>query len=790
MSVVAETNERLSKPRLGPWIAEELLGRGAAGDVWRARHRETGVVAAVKTVRSPREAFLRAQRREIDALARVEHPGVVRVLGSGFESGVPYCAMELVRGTTLRAWRSDASARESASSTAIDIVARVALALSVVHGRGIVHRDLKPENIIIKADGTPVLVDFGLATDFRGGHHRESLSSEGGMVGSAAYMAPEQVDGDVVDARADLYALGCILYELLAGSPPFTGTLRSVLSAHRTERPAALSTRARDVPPALESLTMRLLEKLPRDRFGYAEDVARVLVANGANVLREASGASELYLYRPPLIAREGTVATLEGLVRDANAGNGRLAALVGPSGIGKTRLAVDLMRRAERMHVRVLAASCWSRAGQATSNASGGASSHALRAALDVVADRCREWGADEAKRVLGGRARVLEVLAPSMSNVPGLEQEPEPESVHPEAARQRIVEAICDTFAALAESDPILLVIDDVQWADDLTLAFLEFVVRTRRFESAAILVVVTVRVEETHRRLDDWLSQPGVAALEIQRLDRASLQAMIGEMLGTSELSDRVIATVADHVDGNPFFTGEYLRLLVTDGLLRRDDAGRWQLGRAGASTTGTPGDLSRVPESIGELLQRRIVTMSACARHVANAAAVLTAEADDATLCALSVSLPSTSIPRSTNCGAGWSSSTGKSDSDSRTTSFAKLCMRILRPRIESSSTSVPRRPSSPSPPGALSPSHAARSGTIISPQTCPSKPRPTSLPRPCATPHCSRTRTQCATSRHCSQSPIDWVLHSSKKRRGDASWRTRLPGSAESTTHGA
>ncbi|MFN7971923.1 MAG: serine/threonine-protein kinase [Acidobacteriota bacterium] len=335
---------------IGPFTLVRLLGAGGMGTVWEATD-DAGRRVAVKTVKVADPRLLESIRREIRVLSELVHPGIVRILADGIHDEAPWYAMPLLPGTTLSAhiraaastrpvvpgegdwWTSrlplpipstevlprsaaadspgrDCDPRPAAggdlASTAF-LVRQLCGPLAYMHGEGLVHRDLKPANVLIGPGDVPVIIDFGLMTRFAGARSREDMDA---LVsgGTAGYVAPEQLRGETVDARADLYALGCLFYELLTGTRPFEGHPSAVIWQHLTVEPAPPSHRAGGVPPEIDDLVMRLLAKDPRNRIGYAEIVDRRLerFTNGAVV---APTRSRPYLYRAGLQGRDEPLA-------------------------------------------------------------------------------------------------------------------------------------------------------------------------------------------------------------------------------------------------------------------------------------------------------------------------------------------------------------------------------------------------------------------------------------------------------------------------------------------------
>lgn len=227
-------------------------------------------------------------QREIALMAKLVHPGIVALFDSGEADGRLFYVMPLVGGETLR--ERLARERHVSVQEAAALGADIADALAYAHGLGIVHRDVKPENIFT-IGGRAVLSDFGIARVRGMAEQSVALTTAGTVIGTVSYMSPEQASGDTeLDGKADLYSLGCVLYELLTGAPPFVGrTPFVVLAKHLTEPPRPLKDHNLAIPPAMEAIVMQLLEKSPKDRPDSAAEVARAL----RGVLNTGAGAAE-----------------------------------------------------------------------------------------------------------------------------------------------------------------------------------------------------------------------------------------------------------------------------------------------------------------------------------------------------------------------------------------------------------------------------------------------------------------------------------------------------------------
>jgi serine/threonine-protein kinase len=273
--------------RIGPFQIDAVLGRGAMSVVYRGHEAALARIAAIKLLRAEilaeaeREVTIARFLREGALCRALDHPNVVKVYESGAHQGNPYLAMELLEGQSL----ADLL-RGPVLTPAEALRLGVALleALGHVHAHGIVHRDIKPANMLVRPDGVLVLVDFGIA--HQGG---SDITQVGDMLGSPAYMSPEQLSGRAVDARADLFAAGIVLYALLTRQRPFSGTVAGVMQAILNDTPLPPSHHRPELPPALDAIIARALAKQPSGRYQTASAFAadlRPIMAQMSQVAR------------------------------------------------------------------------------------------------------------------------------------------------------------------------------------------------------------------------------------------------------------------------------------------------------------------------------------------------------------------------------------------------------------------------------------------------------------------------------------------------------------------------
>src|SRR5258705_1667715 len=272
----------------GRYQVGELLGYGGMAEVHRGRDLRLGRDVAIKTLRNDlaRDATFQLRfRREAQNAASLNHPAIVAVYDTGDERGpageeLPYIVMEFVNGRTLK--EVLAAEGRLMPRRALEIVADICAALEFSHRHGIIHRDIKPGNIMLTQTGQVKVMDFGIARALASG--ASTMTQTSAVIGTAQYLSPEQARGEAVDARSDVYATGCVLFELLCGHPPFVGDSPvSVAYQHVREDAKPPSQSNRDVSPAVDAVVLKALAKNPLNRYQSAAEMR-------ADVLRAAAG--------------------------------------------------------------------------------------------------------------------------------------------------------------------------------------------------------------------------------------------------------------------------------------------------------------------------------------------------------------------------------------------------------------------------------------------------------------------------------------------------------------------
>ena len=587
----------------------ERLGEGAFGVVHRAHDRTLDRDVAVKliTARTLDAEARERMLREARAAAALNHPHIVAVYDSGEDQGRPYMVMELIAGKNLR---------ETSSLTLAelrDVALQICDALAHAHRHGIVHRDLKPENVLMAEGPTVKLADLGIAYSNRA----TQLTSDGTILGTAAYLAPEQAMGLDVDGRTDLYALGAILYERVAGRTPFEGDdPLAVISQHLHAPVVPPRTFRPDLPPALEAIILKLLAKAPADRFASADDAAAALASAALTPAAEAGEAPATtdrvvvldQLARGRLIGRRTELQQLRELWVRARRGQGHLALVSGEPGVGKTRLANEAIVYAQLNGATILR---------------GGSYEYEATTPYLPFVEALRGWvrgqSAEILRERLGDGAAELARFAPEIEARLG----PLPSSppLPPNEERLRLFDHVARFFRSLADTGGLLVFFDDLHWADHGSLALLHYLMRDLR--SSPWLAVATYREVELGRdhplaaALVEWNRERLATRVTLGRFGLPETSALLATLFGQETVSADFAKVIHRETEGNPFFIEEVIKSLIEQGQIYRE-GGEWQ--------RRTVEEL-QIPQSIKSAVGKRLERLSPECLEVMHAAAAL-------------------------------------------------------------------------------------------------------------------------------------------------------------------
>src|SRR3954467_15085107 len=586
----------------GRYRVRRFLGQGGRKRVYLSDDTSTGTEVAVALFDTEGVgASIQARaRREAEAMRKLgDHPQGVPVLDTGEQDGNPFIVSRYMPGGDVEGLLAAAGGRLEVNR-AVEIVSDVTRALEHAHARGVVHRDLKPANVWIDDDGRARLGDFGLATT-----EARARVSGGTLVGTVAYLPPEQALGEAGGPKSDIYSLGALFYEMLTGQPPFPGDdAVSIISQHLHADPVPPSRHNPEVPEALDRVLMKLLAKRPEDRPANATQARHL--ACGCLEEQPEERADE----RPanPLeglaggvfVGRERELESLREAVDSALAGRGSLQLLVGEPGIGKTRAAEELATYARVSGARVYWGRCREDEG-----------APAYWPWVQAIRSYARDADPVALAWQLGGGAAEVARLIPEVAEK--LDIEPG-EGADSEEARFRLFDSVTSLLLAAARDRPIMVVLDDLHWADEPSLLLLRFA--AREVGSSGLLILGTYRDVELGRHhplarmLGEMSGIEGSGRIPLRGLSVAAVERYI-EMTAGTPSPPGLAEAVQVQTDGNPFFVGEVVRLLASEGRL----------------TAGGSAAELQIPQGVREVVGRRLDRLSEKTNEALRVAAVI-------------------------------------------------------------------------------------------------------------------------------------------------------------------
>jgi tetratricopeptide (TPR) repeat protein len=593
----------------GRYEVKSLLGEGGKKKVYRAYDtlldREVAL-ALIKTEGMDKESMARITR-EAQAMGRLgAHPNIVTVFDLGRDRDQPYIVTELMGGGDVESLIARAGDHRLEMNQVMEIAESVGKGLEYAHSKGVIHRDLKPGNVWITEEGAVKIGDFGLALV----EDRTRLTGQGLMVGTVSYMAPEQATGGQVTVQTDLYALGAMLYEMVTGRPPFIGDDPvAILGQHLNTPPVSPSWHNQDIPPGLEALIMRCLEKDPLNRPQSITEVRQALTSKGTSIPEAPLPDHKSPLYRRVFVGREKEIKTLQTAFDRALSGEGSVMMVVGEPGIGKTALCEQTATYVGLRGGLVLIGHCYEK----------GSLSLPYLPFIEALRSYVLHKGDEELRHELGSGATYVGRIISEVKERFALELPPPGD---PEEDRYRLFESVSGFLKNASTVKPILLILEDLHDADKGTLDLLNHL--ARHLTSSRLLIVGNYRdveVDRTHplsAALAELMRGSVVGRILLRGLTADELQRMLSRITG-SEVPYSLSEAIYRQTEGNPLFVQEVVRYLVEEGLLTKDKPTEARV-------------LMSIPEGLRDVIGKRLSSLSPECNRVLSIASVIGREFD--------------------------------------------------------------------------------------------------------------------------------------------------------------
>ena len=562
----------------GRYVLGRMIGEGARKKVYEARDSLLDRDVAIAIVKIETLDAVSRQRitLEAQAMGRLgSHPHVVTVFDfgeyepEGSNEPHPYMVTELMRLGDVAGMIENAPEGGLSLDDVVRVITQVCHGLDFAHANGIVHRDVKPGNIWLTKDGTAKIGDFGLAKS----RNRAQVTQSGNIVGTVTYMPPEQITGGEVTPRADLYALGVVLYEMVCGRPPFMGyDTPSVVRQHLETEPVSPTWHNPRCPRPLEALILRMMAKDPKRRPRSAAEVIKALesIQSGGTPSRRngsSSGRTKSMSvsteslngdFGGVFVGRGEQMDVLRAGLEGTMSGRGRFLMIEGEQGIGKSRMAHEVSVYAEERGAKVL----WGTADEA------GAST-AYWSWAQAIRTHVQNTEAEQLKREMGdGASDIAVIVADVRQKLVGLNRPPDTDDSQQPSFR--LYEAVTSFLKAASDDCPLVIVFDDVQRADDSTLALLRFIVP--ELSTMRVLLVGTMLASSTlpsSHPLTEILTyfkrRRLLQRVLLSELSMNELESIVRHNYGVS-LSPTFIKGIYSQTKGNPLALSEVANTLL--------------------------------------------------------------------------------------------------------------------------------------------------------------------------------------------------------------------------------
>ena len=564
----------------GRYQVVKKLGEGGKGIVFKCTDKMLGRTVALKMIKTSLDEETESRfNREAQTTAKLSHPNIVSVYDIGSVDNHPFLVIEYVDGRSL----DDIIKEESplSPSEIVRVSISIAEALEYSHKLGILHRDIKPENIMISKDNVPKLMDFGLARSV----DSPKLTHAGAIVGTPAFISPESALGRENDARSDLYSLGCVMYNMATGQPPFVSkdNLKLIYS-HINDMPAPIRRIRKEFPEDLESVIMKLISKDPFSRYQSASELLSTLKSLKYSVepqstsdrnplnskFTESFSMTSSGHHRRPIVGLENEIKRIRNLIDSALVGSGSMVLVVGQTGSGKTRFLEEARAYAGMRGFTVLSVRC----GQNKTAVPGQAISEIFREYVSSLPTQL-------IYKICGDYADQMQKIVPEIA--PRLGKVPEFTGLDPQQQKARFNEAIAVFIENMSKENPIFISFDDVQYMDAYSLYFFKYyyeLVGSQR----TVLVGTSNPLDDSSdvfKAMEEAIKARSLDIIELNNLDKENTRRLISNYLGESieNISDDFLNLIYGKTYGNPLFLEETLRYLIDKRQIYQKPDGTW-------------------------------------------------------------------------------------------------------------------------------------------------------------------------------------------------------------------
>ena len=581
---------------IGNYCYVRPIGKGGMANVLLAVDPNNRPVALKVLKKNRFKSGKRRFRREFRSVARINHPNVIKVYSFGDYFAHPYIAMEFIEGidlhTKIRSFKEKSLSFRWQRSE--EILTDLSKGLACIHKHGLIHRDLKPSNILIDSEGTCKISDFGIVKSIN-----TDLEQSTTLVGTWAYASPEQISGQLLDHRSDLYSLGIILYAMLTGRRPFAAeNMAGYLKLHKEKLPMPPSHLISSVPKKLEYICLKLLQKSPGDRFQSANEILDILGHSSSN---SSSSIEELQPWRAPLVGREQLLKKLKRHIHEISEGEGAAIQIIGRDGLGKSRMLLELYKELRTLNHPVF---------------QGRLSPHQspLEMLLLFAEYISRETGDLQISAI------VSKIEKSSSTNIKSNLQTQRNQA----NLKNQLFDRIQTTLQLKAEERPLFFLIDNLHYAGGPLQELINFL--TRSLLERAQLPLLLIGTADSAQ---PWLKN--TRRYNLSPLSEQDILDILVSLCGSQEDLDIFSEQLFKQTEGIPVFLVEFLRDLIRRNILIEGEPYRFSVPPRELALQGLD-----VPLSLRQLARRRLELLSPLQKNIVLSLSIIGQEIDIDTL----------------------------------------------------------------------------------------------------------------------------------------------------------